>query len=157
MGLLDWLKRRQAGDQKAVAQPAESAGETMLSLDVKAALDAHAAWRTRLEAVLKGTSKEDLEVGVIAADNNCVLGKWIYGAAKDKLANLAEYEELRQSHAKFHLCAGNILVEHRANNPDAAARLLKTEFRTMSDRVQLDLVRLYSEADKLGHTGRRGS
>jgi hypothetical protein len=125
----------------------------MLDLDVKDALDAHVTWSIRLEVVLKGTSQENIEVVDIAADNNCVLGQWIYGVAKEKLGSLPEYEELRRSHARFHLCAGNILLEHRANHLEAAKRLLKTDFRNISDRVQLDLVRLYAEADKLGHTG----
>jgi hypothetical protein len=143
MGLFDWLRRRESGDKaaKLVLSPEES---EFAGLNMKQVLDAHLAWRARLENVLTGTAKEVIEVNQIAPDNLCVLGKWLYGPGKQQFGALREYEALRVTHKKFHMTAGQILVDFNAGNLVAANQLLKRDFRALSERVQLDLVRLYS-------------
>lgn len=145
MGLFDWLKKRQSGDDGAVLL-LDKDEEHLAGLDLKQVIDAHLAWRTRLQDILAGIQNEKVEVHQVAQDTLCVLGKWLYGEGKAQFSNLHEYEDLRLTHRQFHLTAGQILTDHNAGQADTAASLLKGDFRSLSDRIQLDLVRLYAAA-----------
>lgn len=141
MKVLDWLRRKgSSGDMRLSFL---EAGETFPGLDIKEAIDAHMAWRQRLEDVIRDKSREDLTVGDITADHLCVLGKWIHGPAKARYGHLSEYRELNQSHAAFHLLAGEILKEHRRGNGKSAQRLLRVGLHESSERLQHDIVRLH--------------
>jgi len=72
------------------------------------AITAHSQWKIRLQAVINGTSKETLDPAVVALDNKCVLGQWIYGEAK-QFSALAEYGQLVKEHAHLHLSAADTL------------------------------------------------
>lgn len=145
MGMLNWLKARISGDQKS-ALILEQGEEELHGLNLKKALDSHEAWNGRLKSVLDGTSTESIQVSEIAQDCNCLLGKWIYGPGKRSHSSYEEYENLRKTHAEFHLCAGEILMEHQAGNYDVADKLLKTKFRNLSNKIQLELVMLFTKA-----------
>ncbi|MDD2777236.1 MAG: CZB domain-containing protein [Gallionella sp.] len=147
MGLMSWLKERLTGDQENELVVSEE--ENSLSgLNLKQVIDAHAGWKTRLENTLLGVSMEQLEVSVVAQDSVCSLGQWLYGAGKQQFGHLPEYEELRKTHANFHLSAGQVLVEHRNGQTAKAMALLKGEFRNLSDLIQLDLVKLFVAAKR---------
>lgn len=143
MGLLDWLRRKQNGNntEELVISPEES---EFSGLNIKQVLDAHMAWKTRLHDTLAGTSSETIEVAQVAPDNICVLGKWLYSPGGQNFSQLPEYENLRLTHKKFHLVAGEILVAFNDGKIDTAKNLLKQDFRSLSDRIQLDLVRLFA-------------
>jgi hypothetical protein len=142
MSLMNWLKKRLAGEE--VVEIAVSAEESTLSgLHLNQVIDSHAAWKHRLENTLLGDNSEQLEVSVVAQDGVCTLGQWLYGVGKQQFGHLPEYEELRKTHANFHLCAGQVLIEIRNGKADVAKCLLKGEFRNLSDMIQLDLVRLF--------------
>jgi Chemoreceptor zinc-binding domain len=143
MGLLDWLTKRNRGDTTAVLTFNKDE-EELAGLNLKQVLDAHMAWRVRLEAVLNGTSKERLEVAQISPDNLCVLGKWLYGPGKVSLGTTPQYEVLRNTHLTFHQMAGKILADFNRGDKSGAERLLNRDFRRLSDRIQLELVRLYA-------------
>ena len=144
MGMLNWLKARLSGDQTSelILKKGE---EELHGLNLKEALDAHEAWNARLQSVLNGASTESIKVSEIAQDCNCSLGKWIYGSGKKSHSSYEEYETLRKTHVEFHLCAGEILMEHQAGNVAEADKLLKTKFRNLSNRIQLDLVGLFAK------------
>ncbi len=147
MGILSWLKSFSAGEEKAGAATFAPGEENFHGLNMKEAIDAHVAWKARLKAQLSGTSTETLEIGVIASDDRCTLGKWIHGEGKKMYGHLPEYAELLQQHAQFHLNAGNILLEaHRSGNEAAEKMLHGPDFRHASDMVQLGLVRLYAKS-----------
>ncbi len=143
MGLLDWLKLRNSGDTTAVLT-FNKGEEELAGLNLKQVIDAHMAWRVRLEAVLNGTSTERLEVSQIAPDNLCILGKWLYGPGKTSFGTTPQYEKLRTIHATFHTTAAGILADYHRGDKVGAARVLGGDFRKMSDRIQLELVRLYA-------------
>ena len=144
MGILDWLKRAGSGETAAPLQ-IEAHEQHLHGLDMKAAIEAHMAWKTRLEAQIRGDAGETLEVGVVAADSNCTLGKWIHGDGKAQFRHLPEFEQLRAVHADFHLCAGSILSDAHGGDREAATASLKSTLRRHSDTVQLALVRLYAK------------
>ena len=147
MGLFDWLRRREAGEESPTLT-FEEKEKSFEGLDIKGALDAHAKWRERLEEHIAGRSEEVLEVGAVSCDDNCALGKWIYSAGHKKYGHLKELEDLRATHADFHLSAGEVLIRHGSGNREQALDHLNTEFKKLSGRVQLSLVRLYSKASR---------
>jgi hypothetical protein len=147
MSILGWLKGALAGESTAKMEFAPDE-QHLHGLDMKAALEAHAAWKTRLEAQIRGDAGEMLSMATVAADSNCALGKWIHGAGKAQFADYPEYAQLRRIHADFHICAGGILGNAHDGNTEAAAAALKKDFRHHSDAVQLALVRLYAKANE---------
>ena len=144
MSILGWLRNAKAGEPAAKMEFAEHE-QTFEGLDMKVALDAHAAWKTRLEAQIRGDAGETLNVAAGAGDNNCALGHWIHGDGKRQFADYPEFVQLRKAHADFHLCAGGILSDAHDGNTVAASESLKKNFRHHSDAVQLALVRLYAK------------
>jgi len=144
MSILGWLKSTLVGDTTGKMEFAHDE-QHLHGLDMKAALEAHAAWKTRLEAQIRGDAGETLSVATVAADSNCALGKWIHGAAKTEFAGYPEYAQLRKVHSDFHICAGSILSDAHDGNTAAASDSLKKNFRHHSDAVQLALVRLYAK------------
>lgn len=145
MGLFGWLRRHEAGEENPTLILNEGE-QTLEGLDLKGAIDAHMKWRERLTDYLNGVSSESLRVGVVACDDHCTLGKWIYGAGGKRFSHLSELEELRAIHAQFHLCAGDVLLKHDTTDKVGAEILLNTTFKKLSGQVQLALVRLYAKA-----------
>ncbi|WP_240095603.1 CZB domain-containing protein [Thermomonas flagellata] len=157
MGLLDWFKRNASKDVSvstaAPAAPLEALtfgeGEGHLgSLDMKAALDAHAAWKQRLQDVMDGKQAPP-EVHQVARDDLCALGQWLHGEGRAKFGGSDEYRTLLKTHAEFHLCVGDALSAHLDGRGEDAEDC-KKKMRGMSDRVQLALVRLFMRARGLG-------
>ena len=161
MGILDWLKHVTSEPQGGAKHPSvppstgtrkelefDDGEQHFHGLDMKGALEAHRAWRVRLEAQIRGDATESLEVANVAADHNCALGKWLHGEGKNRFTNVTEYEELVRDHANFHLAAGEILMTSHQGKRESASRMLKSDFRHHSDRVQLSLVRLFAHARK---------
>lgn len=145
MSLKDWLVKKLSGDDTAILElsPEE---EQLSGLNLQEVLDAHLQWKIKLNDTLDGTATERYEVAVVAKDNLCVLGKWLYGPGKQKFSKLPEYEALRQIHSEFHICASKVLQKHENGDEEAASRMLKEEFLDASNRIQLDLVRLFTVA-----------
>ncbi len=147
MGVLVWLSRRLAGDTSAELVIDQSE-EEFAGLNMRTVIDAHMAWRKRLADVIEGRSAEQAEVGQVGRDNACALGKWLRGEARVRFERLPEYTELRKVHADFHAAAAEVLAKHRDGDAAGAQALLKGVLRALSDRVQLDIIRLYATARK---------
>jgi diguanylate cyclase (GGDEF)-like protein/PAS domain S-box-containing protein len=118
--------------------------EALAQLDLNQVLEAHLNWTSRLKSVLDGTSSEKLDISVVCQDNACVLGKWIYGPAKNSHAGQPEWEELRTAHANFHLCAGEVLKAHQQGNIETAQTLLKGPMAFASQKNKDALIKLYT-------------
>ena len=110
-------------------------------MDFTQAIAAHAEWKVKLRLYLGGQG--DLDPAVIAQDNQCALGKWIYGEGQ-AFAHLPEFEELRQHHASFHTCASQVVQKIDAGNQDGAAEDLEPngEFAALSSEISMGLMRL---------------
>lgn len=145
MGLLKWLEKKLAGDNSAKLT-FDKGQEEFAGLNLKQVLDAHLAWNDRLTKYLDGTSAEHLDVHQIAPDNLCILGKWIYGPGSKQFNQVPEFKALRDTHKEFHLTAGQVLIEHNDGNKQTANQLLTGKFRSLSSKIQLNLVRLYATA-----------
>jgi hypothetical protein len=159
MGLIDWVRsfsaRRpppESASPSAPASPSLAAeGAVLAGLNFKTAIDAHMKWKVRLESCLSDDNKESLQVDVVSRDDQCVLGKWIYGAGGQHFGHLPEFQEMKTEHARFHQCAGEVLNHCIAGDKEGASRkLLSGDYPRTSERVKLHLARLYVQvADKL--------
>lgn len=145
MALMEWLQKHLAGDEKVELSKEE---DSLSGLSLFESIKTHMSWRKRLQTTLEGTSNENLIVGNVAQDTLCTLGKWLYGPGKSLYSHLPEYEVLRKAHAEFHICAGEILLEHQNGNSGSAMVIMKGPFNHFSNQIQLDLVKLFTAAKK---------
>lgn len=76
-------------------------------MDFTEAIRAHAEWKLRLSLYLRRPDGS-LVAREVAADDRCVLGKWLRGEGLAHAA-LAGFDELRQAHARFHRAAADIV------------------------------------------------
>jgi len=119
-------------------------GETLLEgLDMRQAIRSHVEWRERLANHVEGRSTEVLMIHQVARDDLCLLGNWIKLRADEGWGRLPDFHALQTDHREFHLCAGQVLSELDAGNPQQALLLLRTDLRRLSDRVRFDIIQLY--------------
>lgn len=154
--LRDWFRRWlgvEEAEQIARSLPKEKLtfGEVpnfFGSLDMKAALDAQAAWKRRLRDVLEGKAKEIPEVNKVARDDLCALGQWLHGEANRMFNHggptAEQYYKLRDIHAQFHLAAAETLTAHQCGDIKAA-EAGERKANELSSKVQIELVRLFVE------------
>lgn len=142
MNLFDWL-RNWGRKQPTEAPKLESEEQHFMGLDVQAVINAHLAWRKRLEDCILGHSNEELDISVIMQDNQCQLGQWLYGqAARSTLALHPEFAALRETHRTFHLYAARVLQTLRMRGVEAARAMLETEFDRLSKDIVFNLAAL---------------
>ncbi len=123
--------------------------EKLEGLSLRSALDAHDAWKDRLQKALDGVGEyQMLDTATISQDCHCELGMWLYGPGKKKFGKMPEWEAARKAHAEFHLAAAEVLIEHHSGQTEKARELLSTTFRQASNRNQLALARLFANAKR---------
>ncbi len=111
------------------------------------AINAHAQWKVRLRRLLDGTSNETIDAETVARDNVCVLGQWLYGEGSKYSAHPA-YAKLKNEHASFHKCAGQVVRFVAGGNKAAAEATLDSngEFSQRSIHVVLAIRELKRQA-----------
>jgi len=114
------------------AKPANAGIDKKFSF--KDAENAHAKWKMRLVQFVGGQSHEDFDETAVSCDDKCDLGKWIHGPAT-KYSSLAEYKNLRTSHAEFHKTVGAIVHCVHEKDSDTARLLLGGDFATASKKT----------------------
>lgn len=100
-------------------------------MDFNVVITAHSAWKYKFKQFLEG--KEKLEVETVAKDNQCELGKWIYGEGS-QLAAMPEFAEMKKKHAEFHQVASQVVRQSKALKQEAALALVEvgTDFAKAS-------------------------
>ena len=123
---------------------AEAAG-----LNFHSAILSHQNWKARFRAMIESGIAEALNPEVIAQDNQCAVGKWIYGQAEELYSNHPLYEKLRGDHAFFHTCASRVLVMIiRGEKHKALQEIEKGAYARASNDVVMDLAMFYKIAMK---------
>ncbi len=168
MGLMAWFKSLAAGKAEenpatvapsagpvaATATSAAAAKEedgVVAGLNFKTAIDAHMKWKIRLQQYVQGQSEEDLKVEAVSRDDQCLLGKWIQSVGSERFGGLREFQEMKMEHARFHLCAGDVLACAQAGDGEGAMQKLHSgDYVRASERVKLHLARLYVQVSQ-GH------
>lgn len=123
---------------------AEQKAQIRDEINLMDAINAHVKWKVRLEDYLGGKSQEVLDPMMICRDDQCVLGKWIHGAAVKHFHDDPTFHQLRADHAQFHFIAGKVIRHVQANERDAAEALLNGDYKHASRKV----VQALSELNK---------
>jgi hypothetical protein len=119
-------------------------------LDFYMAIEAHVRWKVRLESYINGTSEEQLNPDVVCRDDQCALGKWIYGPGGVRFGGHPKFPDLRDVHAQFHRCAGDVIRSvDRGDIDQARDLLLRGDYAKCSQRVKAELARLALELQKV--------
>lgn len=100
------------------------------------AVSAHVNWKMRLRSFIDGISTEKLDPTVIEKDNQCALGKWIYGEGAGMCKTASEFETLKSEHARFHKCAASIVRKVTSGDKGGATTALDgNEYGQLSNKV----------------------
>lgn len=118
------------------AEAKESLNKATQTLEIDVAIMAHDNWKVRLEAYLSGKSSEDLRPEVIACDENCDLGKWIYSDGHKYLAKYAAFSDLKATHKMFHYTASSLVTLSQAGKQEEAKQILDSDFSTLSTKIR---------------------
>jgi methyl-accepting chemotaxis protein len=102
---------------------------------------AHSRWKTRLKESIE--HKETIDARVAGKDDQCELGKWIYGEGK-KYAGQSGYQDLKAKHTKFHACVANVVLQAATCPPAKAMELIDPQ-RSEYARVSVDCVNAIAE------------
>ncbi len=150
MGLFDWFKAAaKSADEKAdISAVTLEAGESaeIAGLNFKDAVAAHQKWKARLQASIDGTSQEKLDPAIVGRDDQCVLGKWLYGQGAATFGARPVFAELTSEHARFHAIAGEVLAAVQSGAKETAQQKLGAAFTQSSVRVLGLLANLFVEA-----------
>lgn len=115
--------------------------EARAAMDFLKIINIHIMWKERLLAYIEDRSAEKLDPAVIARDDQCQMGKWIYGEGK-RFQDAPQYEQVRADHAHFHDLAANVI--RRVDNGDrqGAAALLRGDYATASHGLKRAVIAL---------------
>lgn len=154
-----WIKsitsRNPDNHQVTIEEPTESQqfedpdAVEAAGLNFHLAILSHQKWKSRFKAMIDTGIIEALNPDVIAKDNECVLGKWIHGPAKEKFSAHSYYEKLRKDHAFFHQCASRVLVMIiRDEKQKALQEIQSGDYARASNNVIMDLAWMYQSIQK---------
>jgi hypothetical protein len=110
--------------------------------EINKAITVHTAWKVRLRDAL-AAGKFDTPVDTVRRDDQCVLGKWLYGpmlTPQDKASE--HYKEVVYLHTEFHECAARVLELAMLGKKAEAERMLEYgggEYPLASSRLVMAL------------------
>ena len=104
-------------------------------MDFGDCISAHEQWKTRLTLLLRGESSEALDPLRIAKDDQCPLGRWIHGEGQQLYGAHGVFLGLRDRHALFHRCAGEVVRKFLAGDLDGARQQLAGDFARLSSET----------------------
>ena len=91
-------------------------------MELSDALMQHMDWKVRLRTALAYNKTVDVES---ASDHqNCALGAWLEGEAKQRFGHLDSYRDCYDRHAHFHREAGKVVQCIGAGDADGAKAML---------------------------------
>lgn len=90
---------------------------------IDAAIAAHGQWLVRLRTAIE-SGASDFKPDIVAKDNQCEFGKWLYSDFPKEFKNSNTYDEIRGLHASFHKAASQILSMATSGKKAEAVRLM---------------------------------
>ena len=118
-----------------------SVGRASIDIDFGTVIQAHQAWKDKLRKFLAG-SGEKLDPKVIACDDKCALGQWIYDGGGRVLRGDSGFETLKTDHADFHKAAAMVVQFQLQGDSRSAFRELAGPFSRLTRQVVAGLNRL---------------
>lgn len=146
--LFRWDDNAAPASQPAEATASElgldalTAKAVLAELDIDTAISAHENWSARLNAVIKGTSTEQLQPEVVCLDDRCDLGKWLHGPGRERLGKYPAFSVLVARHKHFHMEASTVLSLAQSGDLARAEQKLGSGYRHASTQVVLLLKEL---------------
>lgn len=109
-------------------------GASLVAISADDAIGAHLAWRQRL---LQNFIAADftLEPKIIAQDNKCSLGMWIYGS-DSRYGHMPCFQKLKKIHAQFHQCTARF-VQAQQEKLRTPSEDLRSPHRELVSKDQL--------------------
>jgi len=108
------------------------------------AINAHVAWKVRLQQHIKGVSEEQLDATVVGRDDQCALGKWIYNNI-GRHGEMPLFRQVQEQHADFHRCAAEIIDSANRGDQTEAEHKLHHDYAHLSHMIVKSLSRLGKE------------
>lgn len=124
--------------------------EIQKEIDIADAVKAHVNWKVRLRRYMDGESNEQLRVEDVCRDDNCILGKWIYGPGSKHFHGNEHFKRLQADHTRFHSLAGTIVARMQGGEKEKAEELFANEYSRSSFRVIKSLTTLNKELNNEG-------
>ena len=90
------------------------------------AVRAHERWTTQLDEAIR-SGGADFQVDTVRMDDQCQLGRWLYGSGKEELDDPVAWELIRDIHARFHIEAADVLLLARSGHRGDAAEAMDLE------------------------------
>ncbi|HEY0721562.1 MAG TPA: CZB domain-containing protein [Gammaproteobacteria bacterium] len=108
------------------------------------AINAHVAWKVRLQKHIKGESNERLDASAASRDDLCALGKWIY-THQGQYGEMPLFRQVQVQHADFHRCAAEIIDSVDRGEQEEAEHKLHHDYAHLSQMIVKSLSRLGKE------------
>lgn len=108
------------------------------------AINAHVAWKVRLQQHIKGSSEERLDATVVGRDDQCSLGKWIHSHVEEHGA-MPLFRQVQEQHADFHRCAAEIIEIANRGQQAEAEHKLHHDYAHLSHMIVTSLRKLGKE------------
>lgn len=115
-------------------------------MDLNEAIRQHTRWKARFQqAVWAG---EPMDAALLAKDNQCDLGKWLYGQAQARYGMRPAHALCLARHAAIHVEAARVAAVLNAQCRDEAQRMLADglSFSQASSAFILALIELENQA-----------
>ncbi|AWM80703.1 hypothetical protein DKL61_10300 [Gammaproteobacteria bacterium ESL0073] len=145
MSLKVWVEKLINGQESPLPVPKNYLMLNGIYIDD--AVRSHVEWRNNWFNALRAHKSDTYEVEKVSADNLCKVGQWIYGPGKE-YEGMAEYEALKQKHAAFHCCAGEVVKLHNNGLFMDSMMITKGELQDTSLKVGVGLVDLLEAVQK---------
>jgi hypothetical protein len=118
----------------------------VMASEGKEAIDSHVRWKARLRDFIQGKSQEDLKPELVSRDDQCTLGKWIYGIGGERFSGNPAFAVLKSRHSQFHRCAGDVLeAAGRGDSRIALHMLEEGAYPDASEQVAAAIVKLFEK------------
>ena len=116
----------------------------LAGLDFRSAIAAHDHWKVRLEGVIAGSNREQIDVREVVRDDQCALGKWLHGPGMQCCGKVDVFSKLVQAHAQFHEAAGAVLqTAQQGDRAQAREMIERGHFPQASSEVRGQLSTLF--------------
>ncbi len=121
--------------------------------DFDMAANGHMDWKMKLTKYLSNPNRT-LDPDHVCKDDQCTLGKWIYGTGEQYQQSLSGlYYDLKGSHAEFHKSAGDIISFAHAGDLKKAESILHGSYLQVSDKTIGLIEKMKDAVEKQGGAG----
>ena len=140
------------GEPKIMTIANDGALPQVFEVSVRNAIEAHQAWKRRLESSIRAGTPVDHDPRLVARDDACPLGRWIHGAGVRQFGAEPRFVDLRAQHAAFHACAAHVVQLAHCGEHEGALRELaaNSQFAGLSWEVIGDLASMFGRLEGNG-------